>query len=37
VARFRVGETVIVNFSGSPIAIEPHEGPIKEDGTITLP
>jgi protein involved in polysaccharide export with SLBB domain len=37
VARFRVGETVIVNFSGSPIAIEPLEGPITEDGTITLP
>jgi polysaccharide export outer membrane protein len=37
VARFRVGETVIVDFSGSPIAIEPLEGPITEDGTITLP
>ena len=37
VARFRVGETVIVNFSGSPITIDAHEEPIKEDGTITLP
>jgi polysaccharide export outer membrane protein len=37
VARFRVGETVIVNFSGSPIDIPAHEEPIKEDGTITLP
>ena len=37
VARFRVGETVIVSFSGSPIAIDAHEEPIKEDGTITLP
>ena len=36
VARFRIGETVIVTFSGSPIPIEPHEEPIKEDGTITL-
>ncbi len=36
VARFRVGETVIVIFSGSPIAIDSHEEPIKEDGTITL-
>jgi polysaccharide export outer membrane protein len=37
VARFRVGETVIVTFSGAPIEILPHEEPIKEDGTITLP
>jgi len=37
VARFRVGETVIVTFSGSPIEIPFHEEPIKEDGTITLP
>jgi protein involved in polysaccharide export with SLBB domain len=36
VARFRVGETVIVTFSGSPIDIPFHEEPIKEDGTITL-
>lgn len=37
VARFRVGETVIVTFSGAPVEIFPHEEPIKEDGTITLP
>jgi polysaccharide export outer membrane protein len=36
VARFRVGETVIVIFSGSPVDIPAHEEPIKEDGTITL-
>jgi polysaccharide export outer membrane protein len=36
VAHFRVGETVIVTFSG-PTAIDGHEEPIKEDGTITLP
>jgi polysaccharide export outer membrane protein len=36
VARFRVGETVIVTFSG-PTPIDSHEEPIKEDGTITLP
>jgi polysaccharide export outer membrane protein len=36
-AHFRIGETVIVSFSGSPITIEPLEGPIAEDGTITLP
>jgi protein involved in polysaccharide export with SLBB domain len=42
VARFRVGETVVVTLttgsttdSGSDIA--PHEEPIKEDGTITMP
>jgi polysaccharide export outer membrane protein len=37
VARFQIGETVIVTFSGSPAIIEPHEEPIKENGTITLP
>ena len=37
VARFRVGETVIVTFSGAPMDIPLHEEPIKEDGTITLP
>jgi polysaccharide export outer membrane protein len=37
VAIFRVGETVIVSFSGAPANPEPHEEPIKEDGTITLP
>lgn len=36
VARFRVGETVKVTFSG-PTPIDGHEEPIKEDGTITLP
>jgi protein involved in polysaccharide export with SLBB domain len=36
VARFRVGETVIVSFSGSPVGIAAHEEPIKEDGTINL-
>ena len=28
VARFRVGETVIVSFSGSPVPIAAHEEPI---------
>ena len=37
VARFHVGETVKVDFSGPPDPIESHEEPIKEDGTITLP
>jgi protein involved in polysaccharide export with SLBB domain len=37
VARFRVGETVIVTFSGPPTPIDPHQEAIKEDGTITLP
>jgi len=36
VARFRVGETVVVSFSGAPEPIPNHEEPIKEDGTITL-
>jgi protein involved in polysaccharide export with SLBB domain len=36
VARFRVGETVIVTFTGTPLPFDPHEEPIKEDGTITL-
>ena len=36
VARFRVGETVIVIFSGSPIPVDPHEEPIKEDGTVKV-
>ena len=39
-ALFRVGETVIVTFSGGGINSEPimptHTEPIKEDGTITL-
>jgi protein involved in polysaccharide export with SLBB domain len=37
VARFHVGETVDVTFSGPPDPIEPHEELIKEDGNITLP
>jgi protein involved in polysaccharide export with SLBB domain len=37
VARFHVGDTVMVTFSGSPTSIDPHEEPIKEDGNITLP
>jgi len=37
VARFHIGDTVIVTLSGLPTAIEPHQEPIKEDGTITMP
>jgi protein involved in polysaccharide export with SLBB domain len=37
VARFRVGETVTVTFSGVPTPIDPHQETIKENGTITLP
>ena len=37
VARFHVGDTVIVTLSGLPKPIEPHQEPIKEDGTITMP
>lgn len=36
VARFHVGETVSIIFSGTPNTIEPHEEIIKEDGDITL-
>ena len=36
-ARFHVGDTVIVSLSGLPDTIEPHQEPIKEDGTITMP
>jgi len=36
VARFRVGQTVIINFSGPPTPVPGHEEVIKEDGTITL-
>ena len=36
VARFRVGETVIVTFSGVPNPFDPHEETITEEGTITL-
>lgn len=37
VARFHVGQTVIVTFSGTPEPIPQHEEVIKENGTITLP
>jgi protein involved in polysaccharide export with SLBB domain len=37
VARFRVGDTVTVSFSGPPDPIPDHVESIKEDGTITLP
>ncbi len=37
VARFHVGDTVIVTLSGLPQDIPPHQEPIKEDGTITMP
>ena len=39
VARFHVGETVSISFSGlmNPNEFPDHEEPIKEDGTITLP
>ncbi|HEX3889893.1 MAG TPA: polysaccharide biosynthesis/export family protein [Verrucomicrobiae bacterium] len=39
VARFRIGETVVVTLTtGSTDSdITPHEEPIKEDGTITMP
>ena len=36
VARFHVGETVSIIFSGTPDPIQPHEEQIKEDGTISL-
>jgi protein involved in polysaccharide export with SLBB domain len=36
VARFRVGDTVVVAFSGAPDSIADHEEAIKEDGNITL-
>lgn len=37
VARFHVGETVSIIFSGTPDPLDPHEEIIKEDGEITLP
>ena len=37
VPRFHVGDTVIVTLSGLPQEIPPHQEPIKEDGTITMP
>jgi protein involved in polysaccharide export with SLBB domain len=36
VARFHVGETVGIIFSGIPDVIPPHDEQIKEDGNITL-
>ena len=36
VAQFHVGDTVTVTFEGPPEPLQPHEEPIKEDGTITL-
>jgi len=36
-ARFHVGDTVVVSLSGLPVEIPPHQEPIKEDGTITMP
>lgn len=35
--EFRIGDLVVVNLSGLPETIPPHEERIKEDGTITLP
>ncbi len=37
VARFHVGDTVIVTLSGLPQDIPVHQESIKEDGTITMP
>jgi len=37
VARFHVGDTITVSLTGLPEQIEPHQEPIKEDGTITMP
>jgi polysaccharide export outer membrane protein len=37
VARFHVGDAIIVSLSGLPEPYEPHKEPIKEDGTITMP
>ena len=36
-ARFHVGDTIVVTLSGVPVDIPPHQEPIKEDGTITMP
>jgi polysaccharide export outer membrane protein len=36
-ARFHIGDTVTVDFSGTVDKIDSHVEPIKEDGTITLP
>ena len=37
VARFHVGDTVTVSFSGIPVPMPDHLESIKEDGNITLP
>jgi polysaccharide export outer membrane protein len=37
VARFRIGQTVIVTFSGTPEGIPAHEEVINENGNISLP
>ncbi|MGA2854912.1 MAG: polysaccharide biosynthesis/export family protein [Verrucomicrobiota bacterium] len=37
VARFHVGDIVMVSFSGAPENIQDHVESIKEDGAITLP
>jgi protein involved in polysaccharide export with SLBB domain len=37
VARFRVGQTVMVTFAGPPEPVLPFEEVIKEDGSITMP
>lgn len=37
VARFRVGDTVVIQLSGLPEEIPPHEESIKENGKITMP
>jgi polysaccharide export outer membrane protein len=37
VAKFQIGDTVTVAFSGLPVDLAPHTEPIKEDGTIELP
>ena len=37
VARFRVGDTVVVQLSGLPVEVPPHEESIKENGKITMP
>jgi protein involved in polysaccharide export with SLBB domain len=37
VPRFHVGDIVTVTLTGLPEVINPHQEPIKEDGTITMP
>jgi polysaccharide export outer membrane protein len=36
VARFHIGDTIVISFDGLPDAIPAHEEIIREDGTITL-